>query len=176
MSFKITDNAQPIPAEFQSATDGVTIGGLGTGPDPLHAIPGGIGIVHDGTLHGDGTTDLPLGTVPDKTPVLTDGTTIVGTGVTGDPLIATGGTPSSVFVQPFTYTVTGVEADPANLVIPVSPAQPDGAYIVAMSQGAGAFFYVTRIDTQVGGSFVLHVSFATTAGDKFNFVLTRPAP
>ena len=119
---------------------------------------------------------MPLGTVADKTPVLTDGTTIVGTGVTGDPLIATGGTPSSVFVQPFIYTVTGLEADPANLVIPVAPAQPDGAYIVAMSQGAKAFFYVCSIDTQVGGSFVLHTSLATTAGDVFNFVLTRPSP
>jgi len=75
--------------------------------------------------------------------------------------------------QTFRYTVTGLEPDLANLVIPVSPAQPDGNYQVVSGQGARTFFYGMAIDSQTGASFVLALSAAASAGDVFEFILAR---
>lgn len=165
----------PVAAEYGVSADQTSVMGNGTIHDPLRAVPGGVGVaVDDVSIAGDGTTDDPLHTLSFGTQVLVDGTTIVGSGVTGDPLIAIGGGGGGGFIQPFTYTVTGVEPDLANLVIPVSPSQPDGAYVVVSSQGNRASFLGMAIESQVGAHFVLALTNVATAGDVFEFVLTRP--
>lgn len=132
--------------------DGVTIGGDGQPGDPLHAIFPGF---------------------YDNVRVLTDGSTIIGSGLTGDPLIATGGAPGTTHVQPFSYTVTGLEPDLANITIPIVPSQPDGNYQVAVEQGAKTFFLVTSTSNKLAASFILNLSGNATVGDVFDITILR---
>lgn len=164
----------PFKAEQPVFVDDITITGNGTPTSPLIAIGGSIAVVTDGrSISGDGTHAFPLATVPDETAVAVDGTTIVGSGLLGDPLIATGGAPGTTHVQPFSYTVTGLEPDLANITIPIAPSQPDGNYQLTVSQGAKTNFLATSIGAQVGASFVLELSNVATVGDVFEFILAR---
>jgi hypothetical protein len=81
----------------------------------------------DGTsVTGNGTTEFPLATGANMTPVLTDGVTITGTGVTGDPLVAVGGGGGSVIEDWMTNALiiySGV-AVPSPLLLPVPTWAP----------------------------------------------------
>lgn len=173
---KVIQGGAPTASTTLINTDQVTITGDGSLDHPLVAEGGAIAVVVDNvSIGGDGTHAQPLHTLPDGTKVLTDGTTIIGSGITGDPLIATGGAPGTTFVQPFSYVVTGSEPDPANITIPVSPAQPDGNYQLVVSQGTRSFFYGMAIPraTKTGANFVLALSANSVAGDTFDFILSR---
>lgn len=106
--------ADPLVAVRQTgpvATDGVTLSGNGETGSPLAVVPDTVAVATNSTLTGNGTTASPLGVVAgnvsvatnsqfsgngttasplaivaNSVPVLTDNSTLVGTGVTGSPL------------------------------------------------------------------------------------------
>ena len=160
------------------SVDNTTIQGNGSPSDPLSVIPDALAVVTDDvTIGGDGLEGAPLHAIfpgfYDNVKVKTDGTSIVGSGVTGDPLIATGGSSSSAFIQTFSYTVTGIEPDLANIPITISPSQPDANYGLSVTQDVKTNFLAMSIASKAGAGFTLELSNNATAGDKFDFVVSR---
>lgn len=174
---RILQGGRPFQPGGITTVDHETMEGDGTVAHPLKAIGGGhIPVVVDNvSIGGDGTNEHPLHTLPDGTKVLTDGTTILGSGVTGDPLVATGGGPGSTNVTPYQYTVLGTEPDLAQITVTLVPSQPDGNYKVAVEQGAHAFLLGHSVINKLGGSLVLQLSGEATAGDVFDITVTRAA-
>ena len=76
-------------------------------------------------------------------------------------------------MQPFSYTVTGLEPDLANITVPIAPPQPDGNYQLVVSQGTKTNFLTMSIASKTGANFVLELSSTATAGDVFDFILAR---
>ena len=76
-------------------------------------------------------------------------------------------------VETFRYTVTGLEPDLTNIVVPIAPAQPDAAYQVTVTQGVRTNLLGTSILSQAAASFVLSLSAPATVGDVFSFILAR---
>ena len=161
------------PGHVAIVADGSTITGDGTTGSPLISHSTG-GTVHTNTtLTGDGSIGTPLGTIADKTAVLSDGTTIAGNGVTGTALhTVDGGT--GVAVDGTTITGTGKTGAPliAHSSIAVDES---GSPVVAIANalnftGSGVSVTdagggVAHIDIPGGGGGATVFTDATLTGD-----------
>ena len=157
-------------------TDEVTIGGVGSLADPIHAIFTGfydnVAVAVDGTtIGGDGLSGDPLTVIPaglyDKIEVATDGTTIGGTGLASSALRVIGGPGSP---ETFTYTVTGAEPDLANIAITFGTPRGDDLYnVFAAMQGGTNFYGVPQIKSKTDDGFTLALSANAVAGDVWAF-------
>lgn len=77
--------------------------------------------------------------------------------------------------QAFTYTATGLEADPAELTIPLPATRADANYLVFWSQGAATVLLAGRITTKTVDDFVLTLSADSSDNDEFNFHVVDPS-
>jgi len=78
--------------------------------------------------------------------------------------------------QRFAYTVTGLEPDLSDLVIPLPAARADALYQVQATQATAAFQLSMNIAaaSRTNAQFVLSLSGPATAGDIFWFTVDDP--
>jgi hypothetical protein len=76
----------------------------------------------------------------------------------------------------FGYTVTGLEPDLANLIIPLPAARADALYRVFPAQNEAAADLMLRVDlsSRTVAQFVLSLSSAASVGDQFSFDVKDP--
>lgn len=78
--------------------------------------------------------------------------------------------------QRFQYTVTGVEPDLSELVIPLPAARSDALYLVTPSQEQATYGLHANVATasKTTTQFTLSLSADATAGDVFSFIVDDP--
>lgn len=78
--------------------------------------------------------------------------------------------------QVFSYTVTGLEPDPANLVIPLPAARADALYQVQCTQSTGTDFLGPQVPaaSRTTAQFVLSLTSDASVGDVFWFTVQDP--
>ena len=139
-------------------SDGVTLQGTGTEPNPF-AIKA---VQHGASLSGNGTVASPLAIAS-----VAHDSTMTGAGTVASPLSVVSGAGAP---QLFSYTVTGGEADLANIPITFLVERTDAAYlVVATMQGGTNFYGVPMINSKTDSGFTLALSANAVAGDVWAF-------